>query len=331
MGRGIGFVLAFVVACSGKEPVQESPPPAIPPPPKEVESISVPALVAARETFRTTIIEQQHGRDPAEQPPASGPFQLVKYEAAPGKLAAYITKDPGDGLRHPAIVWLHGGDTNEIGDLWTPMPPRNDQSAAQYREAGIVMMMPSLRGGNDNPGRREGFYGEVDDVLAAAKYLKTLPYVDPARVYLGGHSTGGTLALLVAAAAPRFTFRAAIAFGAVSSPLDYGAPNEFSPFDLGNDNEVLLRSPVMWMNSIIIPTFVLEGEAGNASSVDELRKLTRNRRVKFLTLKGHDHFSVLAPTNHYFAAQMAGPWQRGFVELDDVELRRAVEITAARE
>jgi dipeptidyl aminopeptidase/acylaminoacyl peptidase len=60
------------------------------------------------------------------------------------------------------------------------------------------MMFPSLRGGNDNPGRHGGFYGEVDDVLAAHDYLSRQPYVDPKRIYPGGHSTGGTLALLTA-------------------------------------------------------------------------------------------------------------------------------------
>jgi hypothetical protein len=40
------------------------------------------------------------------------------------------------------------------------------------------MMFPSLRGGNDNPGAREGFYGEVDDVVAASEFLARQPYVD---------------------------------------------------------------------------------------------------------------------------------------------------------
>ena len=59
-----------------------------------------------------------------------------------------------------------------------------------------IMMFPTLRGGNTNPGAREYLLGEVDDVLAAAEHLARLPYVDPQRIYLGGHSTGGTLALL---------------------------------------------------------------------------------------------------------------------------------------
>ena len=75
------------------------------------------------------------------------------------------------------------------------------------------MMFPSLRGGNDNPGVREGFFGEVDDVLAAAEYLSKQAFVDPQRIYLGGHSTGGTLVLLVAECSGRF--RAVFSFGPV--------------------------------------------------------------------------------------------------------------------
>ena len=39
-------------------------------------------------------------------------------------------------------------------------------------------MYPSLRGGNDNPGVKESFLGEVDDVLAAFDYLSAQPYVE---------------------------------------------------------------------------------------------------------------------------------------------------------
>lgn len=55
-----------------------------------------------------------------------------------------------------------------------------------------MMMFPSQRGGNDNPGKREGFLGEADDILAATDHLEKLPHVDPDQIYLGGHSTGGT-------------------------------------------------------------------------------------------------------------------------------------------
>ena len=140
---------------------------------------------------------EQDREGPPDQPPPKV-FSLVRYKSPAGDLAAYLTPDRGDGAKHPAIVWITGGDCNSIGDVWKDAPRKNDQTASAYRKAGIVLMFPSLRGGNDNPGRREGFLGEVDDVLAAADYVAAQPYVDPRRIYLGGHSTGGTLAMLVA-------------------------------------------------------------------------------------------------------------------------------------
>ena len=46
----------------------------------------------------------------------------------------------------------------------------------------MVMLFPTLRGGNDNPGQREYFWSEVQDVAAAILQAAQLPYVDPARI-----------------------------------------------------------------------------------------------------------------------------------------------------
>ena len=56
------------------------------------------------------------------------------------------------------------------------MPRSNDQNATAYPKAGVVTYFPSLRGGNLNPGRGEGFLGEVDDIIAAGlhEYLDRL-------------------------------------------------------------------------------------------------------------------------------------------------------------
>lgn len=113
---------------------------------------------------------------------------------------------------------MTGGDCNSIDALDDPDHPADlaneHAAAAPYRKAGLVTMFPSLRGGNTSPGRREGFFGEVDDLIAAAQWLARQDYVDPERIYLGGHSTGGTLALLVAESTDRF--RAVFALGSVA-------------------------------------------------------------------------------------------------------------------
>src|SRR5262249_32953726 len=216
------------------------------------------------------------------------------------KSAAYRTPAGKDGKRRPAIIWITGGDCNTIGDVWGEAEPKNDQTASAYRKAGIVMMFPSLRGGNDNPGIKEGFLGEVDDVLAAADYLAREEAVDPKRLYLGGHSTGGTLVLLVAEYNNRF--RAVFSFGPVSDVGGY--PSEFLPFDTSNHREVELRSPGRWLASIRSPTFVLEGTQGNFGSLQAMSRATTNLMVHFLPIKGADHFSILAPTNALIARKI---------------------------
>ncbi len=258
------------------------------------------SLVDARRGFRTTLARQQPAGKAVPVPPP-GLFRLVRYDAPPGKLAAYLSPDPGDGRKHPAMIWIHGGDSAVLAEFcWMEGPPDNDQSASPYRKAGIVLMFPGLRGGNDNPGTREGFLGEVDDVLAAAEFLRKQPYVDPARIYLGGHSTGGTLALLVDECSD--TFRAVFSFGPVADVATYGP--RYNPFVLSDPKEVRLRSPVHWLHTIRVPTFVLEGTDGNLGSLRALARAAKNPQVHCFEVKGTDHFGLLAPTNRLVAEKI---------------------------
>jgi dipeptidyl aminopeptidase/acylaminoacyl peptidase len=233
-------------------------------------------------------------------PPAV--FRLIRYDSPAGKLAAYLTPDPGDGRKHPAIVWITGGDCNSIGDVWSPRPRDNDQSAGAYRRSGIAMMFPSLRGGNDNPGRHEAFLGEVDDVLAAADYLGRLDYVDPGRIYLGGHSTGGTLVMLVAASSDRF--RAVFSFGPVDDVGGYSS--DITPFDTSNPKEIEIRSPGRWLDAVRCPLFVLEGTgwSGNIAALRSMARASKNPRIRFLPVQGVNHFSILGPANELIAAKI---------------------------
>jgi acetyl esterase/lipase len=163
------------------------------------------------------------------------------------------------------------------------------------------MMFPSLRGGNDNPGYQEGFFGEVDDVIAAAEFLAKQPHVDPKRIYLGGHSTGGTLVLLVAASTDRF--RAVFSFGPVHDIRGYGGM--FAPFDKTNDREWELRAPGRWLHSIRCPTFVFEGASEiNVIDLHVMKKASTNPKAQFFPVAGVDHFSILAPVNRLIARKI---------------------------
>lgn len=256
------------------------------------------SLTEARRGFKTSLTQRESAKEAVPQPP-SGVRRIVQYDSPVGKLAAYLTPDPQDGKKHPAIIWIAGGDCNSIGAVWGEAPPSNDQTAGAFRKAGIVMMFPSLRGGNDNPGLREGFLGEVEDVLAAAEYLGSQDFVDPKRIYLGGHSTGGTLVLLVAECSERF--RAVFSFGPVEDVAGYGP--EYLPFDSSSRRELQLRAPIRWLDSIKSPVFVFEGtrQPSNLRSLKAMARASRNPMVHFLPVSGANHFSILAPTTRLVA------------------------------
>jgi len=263
-------------------------------------------LVEARQGFKTKTVGRNNDREPAPTPP-SRVFRKIKYDAPSGKLTAYLTPNPNDGQKHSAIVWITGGDCNSIGDVWSAAPASNDQTASAFRKSGVVMMFPSLRGGNDNPGEKEGFLGEVDDVIAAADFLARYSYVDPDRIYLGGHSTGGTLVLLAAECSGRF--RAVFSFGPVDDVSGY--PPEFCPFDQRDAKEVALRSPGRWLPSITSPTFVFEGTSrGNVDSLNRMARNSSNGNVHFYPVRGADHFSIIGPVTKIIAkrvVQDSGP------------------------
>lgn len=240
---------------------------------------------------QTKLLEKLKAGGRPPNPPAN--VRLIKYPSDVGDLWAYITQPKDLGKKHPAIIWLTGGFSNSISELaWTPRPSDNDQSATVFARNDIVTMYPSLRGGNDNPGHIENIHGEVLDVLAALDYLKKQPYVDPDRIYIGGHSTGGTLALQAAAASDGFA--GAFAVGPVENVSYYGQDNLVYP---ANDRaETYWRSPINHLRKITIPVSIIEGRRGNYESLLALREASqRQDNIACIIVPNHDHFSVLYP------------------------------------
>ena len=300
------LLLTIFVGCDQKEskapPDKASPDKSTSPPdPASPTSDSSGSLDEARKGFKTTIARRSRPDAAPDKPPA-GVFNIVKYDSPAGALSAYVSPDPKDGKKHPAIVWITGGDCNRIDKgCWTEGAADDEQSASAYRKAGILMMFPALRGGNNNPGVKEGFFGEVDDVIAAGEYLRKQPFVDPDRVYLGGHSTGGTLVLLTAEC--KNPFRAIFSFGPADDVRHY--PDDFKPFATRNPKENQLRSPVFWLKAIRTPTFVFEGtREGNLAALRSMAKASKNPKVQFLAINGATHFSALSQTNRIIAEKL---------------------------
>src|SRR5262245_10020011 len=217
----------------------------------------------ARSRFQTKLIRK--GPSPQKQlmpnPPAG--VTMVEYTSGDLRLKVWINRPSDDVSKHPAVLYLHGGFAFSAGD-WEQSKP--------YRDAGFVVMMPILRGENGQPGAFSYFYNEVDDVLAAAEYLIKEPYVDSKRVFLAGHSVGGTMTLLTAMTSK--LFRAAASFD--GSPYWPGFTDALDlPFDKSDPREIYLRSPLPYTGSLKCPLRLYYHDAERDLLADWVTFLTR--------------------------------------------------------
>jgi dipeptidyl aminopeptidase/acylaminoacyl peptidase len=235
----------------------------------------------ARSQFRTKLLRQ--GPAPQEWQPVQTPAGVQEVEFPSGKLRlkAWINPPKGAGKR-PAVLFLHGGWA--FGD--------DDWDMAQpFRDAGYVVMTPILRGENGQPGSFTMFYDEVDDVVAAAQYLAKRPYVDEKRIYLSGHSAGGTLTLLAAMASPRF--KAAASFSGSPNQKSFARESQQAvPFDQSNMREFAMRSPIAYATSFKCPVRLYYGSEepmfALSSATTAMRAKTKGLDVEAVSIPG-DH------------------------------------------
>jgi dipeptidyl aminopeptidase/acylaminoacyl peptidase len=94
---------------------------------------------------------------------------------------------------HAAMIWVHGGVHGNWSISYFPF-------VKEAVQRGYVIIAPEYRGstGYGEAHHMAIDYGgkEVDDVMSAVDYLKTLPHVDPERLGMMGWSHGGYITLL---------------------------------------------------------------------------------------------------------------------------------------
>lgn len=187
----------------------------------------------------------------------------------------------------PAVVFLHGGFAFGGGD-WEMVTP--------YLDAGFAVMVPILRGENFQPSDFTLYYDEVEDVLAATEEFSKQPQIDAERIFVAGHSAGGTLATLSSMASDRFR-----AIASFSGMMDARSENKppLLVFDVSDAEELLARSAVLFPGSFKSPARLYYGQQ-ELWAVTETRKTAADAQMH-----GLDVTAVVVPGDHFSSVPAA--------------------------
>ncbi|MEV6850196.1 alpha/beta hydrolase [Actinoplanes sp. NPDC051411] len=188
--------------------------------PAWVISLQIAAADAAQPT--------QPWQPPAYADPSALQEREVTVGSGPLAVTGVVTLPAGPGP-HPAVVMLSGSGAHDRDETIGRNKPFKDiawglagRGVATLRYDKVTYAHPGLVAG-DPDFTVQGEY--VDHAVAAVELLRGHPSVDPARVFVLGHSEGGTLAPRVAAAEPAVAGLVILAGGA--QPLQWAAVRQF--------------------------------------------------------------------------------------------------------
>lgn len=207
------------------------------------------------------------------------------------------------GKRYPVIVDVYGGPgVQRVRRAWGGYPRSNEGFFRQYlAQHGYVVFTLDNRG--------SGFRGvqfetalyermgsvEVEDQVAGVHFLKTLPYVDPARIGVFGWSYGGYMALMCMMQAPK-EFAAGVAGAPVTdwSLYDTHYTERYMSTPQANEAGYKAGNVLTYASNLSGPLLILHGMADDnvlfthsTTLFKELQDL--NKPFDMMTYPGSKH------------------------------------------
>jgi epothilone polyketide synthase D len=238
--------------------------------------VSVPAVQLQRNltvTGLTALLADELDRAPAHTPRPLEGIVTHEFLSSDGlTVYGHLSLPPGPGP-HPAVVVCGAGAGGALDDEGryvhvTEHPP--------LRAAGFAVFTVDQRGapghGADYSARAAMGGLDIDDVVAAARYLADLPDIDAARLNILGTSRGGYSALLAMTRAPSVWHRAVLLMG-LYDPTHLVAVERSRPGALlpggaaidGNELETYFaapeRQPLTGLTSVTAPLLIVHGDA----------------------------------------------------------------------
>ncbi len=167
--------------------------------PAEIYRVSTSGGIAAQVTHANDALIAELDLSPAESVNTKG--------ALGAEIQSLLVKPPGfdANKKYPALLLIHGGPQGAWDDAWGYR-----WNAQMFASHGYVVMMPNPHG---STGYGQKFVEEISgdwggaayqDLMAAADYLASLPYVDSSRLGAAGASFGGFMINWIAGHTHRF-------------------------------------------------------------------------------------------------------------------------------
>jgi dipeptidyl aminopeptidase/acylaminoacyl peptidase len=195
---------------------------------------------------------------------------LVHYPSKDGKwtISAFVYMPynlPRSG-QHPAIVFVHGGPTSQTVNSFSRI-------VQHLANEGYIVIAPNYRGstGYGKEFQQANLFdmggGDLQDVLAAADWIKQTGYVDPKKLIVMGGSYGGYMSMMAVTKAPEVWAAGVpiVPFVNYFTEVENEDPvlREFDIATMGDPekNKDLYhdRSPIFFVDQIKAPLILLAG------------------------------------------------------------------------
>lgn len=194
--------------------------------------------------------------------------EITRFSSFDRKIPALLYRPPGAPPENgfPALLHIHGGPEAQERPIYRPL--------FQYLVSrGFVVLAPNIRGSTGYGKSYQRLilrdFGGADlrDFDAAARFLRSLPYVDTKRLAVAGGSYGGFAALSCATRLPDH-WAAAVDICGTSNLVTFAksVPPSWRRFmrewvgDPEADRaELLKRSPITYVDQLRCPMLIIQG------------------------------------------------------------------------
>lgn len=243
-----------------------------------------------RATFHTSLKAPGPSPQPWQEEPLPEGLQPVTYPSAGRDLKAWLFVPSVVESKRPALVYFHGGFAFGVSDFEDVRP---------FADAGFIVLCPTLRGENGNAGEFEFTLGEIDDAVAAIRWLTEQDQVDAGRLYAFGHSSGGVVSAMLSLMDDvpiRHSGSSGGLYGTDLFALVARQSPALVPFVVANPQEGQMRvlvGNIQWMKR---PHYAIVGTGDSPMKTTEARREAAQAKapLEVISIPG-DHHSSLNP------------------------------------